>query len=95
MVRVEAKADADDLLVSAFAGKGDTGTVVVLNRSTKPRRLRLEWAGVKLTEMEIVDPYHENAVQKAPAQLANGTTEIVVDPGAIVTFTSAALGSYK
>jgi len=92
MVRVEAKADADDLQVSAFAGKGDTGTVVVLNRSTKPRRLRVEWAGVKFTEMEIVDPYHENAVRKAPSQLANGTTEIVVGPGAVITLTNAALG---
>ncbi len=68
---------------------------MVLNRSTKPRRLRVEWAGVKFTEIEIVDPYHENAVRKAPAQLANGTKEIVVDPGAVVTLTSAVLGSYK
>jgi hypothetical protein len=55
----------------------------------------VEWAGVKFTEIEIVDPYHENAVRKAPAQLANGTKEIVVDPGAVVTLTSAVLGSYK
>ena len=92
MVRVGAQTNADDLLVSAFAGEGGIGTVVILNRSTNPRRLNVLWPRVKFTEIELVDPYHENDVQKAPAALTNGAIEIGVDPGAIVTLTSAALG---
>ena len=92
MVRVEAGADADDLLVSAFAGKGGAGTVVVLNRSTKPRRLRVVWPGVTFTKAELVNPYHENDVQRAPAQLSDGATEVMVEPGSIVTLSNVALG---
>ena len=92
MVRVEAKADVNDLLVSAFAGENQTGTVVVLNRSFKPRQVRVVWPGAKFTEVELVDPYHQNAVRKAPPPLADGPTELIVDPGAVVTLTSTVLG---
>ncbi|UCC96505.1 MAG: hypothetical protein JSW66_11750 [Phycisphaerales bacterium] len=92
MVRVEARADADDLPVSAFAQEGEAGTVVILNRSTKPRRLRIVWPGATFTEMELVDPYHENDVRKAPPARSDGATELVVDPGAVVTITNVPLG---
>jgi O-glycosyl hydrolase len=92
MVRVEAETDADDLLVSAFAGKDHAGTVVILNRSMKPRRLRIRWPGVRFTELEIVDPYHENDVQKAPAIRTDGATEVTIEPGALVTLTNVPLG---
>ena len=59
--------------------------------STNPRRLRVFWPKVKFTEIELVDPYHENDVQKAPTPHTNKPTEIVVDPGAIVTLTNTAL----
>jgi hypothetical protein len=95
MVRVEAGVDADDLLVSAFAGKGDTGTVVVLNRSTKPRRLRVVWPGVTFTEAELVSPYHGNDVRRAPARLSDGVTETIIEPGSIVTLSNVALGSNR
>ncbi|MHC4542433.1 MAG: glycoside hydrolase, partial [Planctomycetota bacterium] len=87
MIRVETRADADDLLVSAFVGKSEAGTVVILNRSTRPRRLRIVWPDVTFTEMESVDPYHENDVRKAPAARSDGATELIVDPGAVVTLT--------
>ena len=92
MVRIKAETDSSDLLVSAFAGEGGAGTVVILNRSTKPRRLHVFWPKVKFTEIELVDPYHENDVQKAPTPHTSKATEIVVDPGAIVTLTNTALG---
>ena len=92
MVRLGAEADVDDLLVSAFAGDNKTGTAVVLNRSLRPRRVSILWPGVKFTEMEMADPYHENTVRKAPRPFADGATEVIVDPGAVVTLTSAALG---
>ncbi len=92
MVRVEARTDANDLLVSAFAGKPNTGTVVLLNRSTRPRRVRTIWPGVNLREIELVDPYHENEVRTAPSPAAKGATEVTVEPGAIITLTTAPLG---
>ncbi|UCG47666.1 MAG: hypothetical protein JSU94_19550 [Phycisphaerales bacterium] len=91
MVRVEAKADVADLLVSAFAGKLGKGTVVVLNRSVRPRRLRAVWPGVRFTEMEAADPYRQNELAKAPGPAADGTTEVIIEPGAIVTLSNVAL----
>jgi len=92
MVRLEARTDTDDLLVSAFAGEKGNGTVIILNRSTEPRRLHVLWPGVTFAEMELVDPYHQNDAQKAPGRLADGGTEVLVNPGAVVTLTSVPLG---
>ncbi len=90
MIRIGAETDADDLLVSAFAGEGRVGTVVILNRSTKPRRLHIIWPGVKFTEMELTDPYHENDILKAPSG-----DEVTIAPGALVTLTNVSLGSVE
>jgi hypothetical protein len=92
MVRAGAKAETDDLLVSAFAGGADSGTLVVLNRSTKPRQVRVVWPGMQLKYMETVDPYHQNTVQPAPEPGVDGTVQVMVEPGAVITLTSAALG---
>jgi len=91
MVRIEAEVDDDDLLVSAFAGENKKATAVVLNRSLRPRRVSIVWPGVTFAEKELVDPYHENDVRKAPAPRADDAIEIVVDPGAIVTLTNVPL----
>jgi O-glycosyl hydrolase len=91
MVRVEAEAASNDLLVSAFAGDGRIGTVVILNRSTKPRRVRVHWPDVTFNEMELVDPYYENDVRKSPDVRADGTIEITVEPGALNTLTNVPL----
>ena len=98
MVRVEATADVEDLLVSAFSGKGGAATLVLLNRSTKPRQVRVLWPGAAFKQMEIVDPYHENEVQPledAPGRKSFGLlTEggrATVEPGAIVTLTNVGL----
>lgn len=92
MVRVQAHTDANDLLVSAFAGDSNKDTVIILNCSTRPRRARIIWPGVTFKQMELVDPYHENEVMAIPAVVEKGVTEVTVEPGAIVTFTNAALG---
>jgi O-glycosyl hydrolase len=91
MFRVEAETDANDLLVSAFAADNSTGTVVLLNRSTKSRRVFVRWPDVKFTEMELVDPYYENDVRKAPDVRTDGTTEITVEAGALITLTNVPL----
>jgi hypothetical protein len=99
MVRIEATADVEDLLVSAFSGEGGAATIVLLNRSTKPRRVRVLWPGVTFAQMEIVDPYHENEIQPlgdAPARKSFGLLteggEMTIEPGAIVTLTNVVLG---
>jgi hypothetical protein len=92
MTRIEARTDTNNLMVSAFAGKRDKGTVVILNRATRPRRLRVIWPGVTFNQMELVDVYHENEVKTIPVAVKKGVTEITVEPGAIVTLTNAALG---
>jgi hypothetical protein len=92
MVRVEAAADVENLLVSAFADKDGRGTVIVLNRAMKPRRVRVVWPGVKFREMELVDPYHENDVRNASTALAGEPTEVTIAPGAILTLSNVALG---
>jgi hypothetical protein len=68
---------------------------VLLNRSTTPRRLQVFWPRVKFTEMELVDPYRENDVREAPAARTDGSTEVTVAPGALVTLTNVSLGSIK
>ncbi|MBN2313597.1 MAG: hypothetical protein JXM79_06680 [Sedimentisphaerales bacterium] len=90
MVRIGTETDTDDLLVSAFTGERRTSTVVILNRSTKPRRLRILWPDVKFTEMERTDPYHENDIFKAPAG-----DEVTIAPGVLVTLTNVSLGSVE
>ncbi len=50
----------------------------------------VDWTDVTFTEMELVDQYNQNIVQKAPLP-ANGETKITIAPGAIVTLTNVAL----
>jgi len=79
MVRVETETDDHGILVSAFAEGNNKATIVVLNRSTTPRLVSIIWPGVRLNEVEIVDPYKRK-------------TTLLVEPGAIVTATNVALG---
>jgi O-glycosyl hydrolase len=95
MIRIGAETNANDLLVSAFAGKGGAGTVVILNRSTKPRRLHVLWPTVKFTALELVDPYHENEIRDVPVQRTDNATELTIAPGALVTLTNVPLGSIE
>jgi hypothetical protein len=87
MVRVEAKTDAKNLLVSAFAGS-NRATVVVLNLSSRPRRVRVVWPGMVLTDIELVDPYHENDIRKVSGDTGDGPIVVLVEPGAIVTLSN-------
>ncbi|MBI4578497.1 MAG: hypothetical protein HY718_02275 [Planctomycetes bacterium] len=92
MHRIGAATADKDLLVSAYAGKDGGRTVVLLNRSGRPIRARVENAGEPFREMEIVDPYRENTVDAAPGVDGNKTAEALIDPGAIVTLTNVPLG---
>ncbi len=96
MVRIKATADDEDVLVCAFESGDGAATVVLLNRATAPRQLLVDWPDVRrggqvsFSEMELVDQYNQNTVQKAPAP-ANGKTEITIAPGAIITLANVAL----
>jgi hypothetical protein len=92
MVRVESRSSCPDLLSSAFASSAGDHTVVLLNRSTSPLRVTVEGVGARFRNMEVVDPYHENDVRPAPAPRGDGTTAVLIAPGAIVTLSTVPLG---
>ncbi|MBN1343998.1 MAG: hypothetical protein JXQ73_15040 [Phycisphaerae bacterium] len=89
MTRVGAASSSEDLLATAFVGGDGARTIVLLNRSTVPRRVRLEGVDGAPREMERVDPYHENAVCAGEGVDGGG---VVVAPGAIVTLSDVAVG---
>jgi hypothetical protein len=74
---VETRTASGDLLTAGFTD-GKRNSLIVLNRSTESRRLRVDWSGVRWTRMERTSFYDENAETFAPS-------EIVVAPGEIVT----------
>lgn len=80
MRRVESHASNPDLMTAAFTD-GQRSTVIVLNRSTLPQHLRMNWQGQQWTRMERTSFYAENEETAAPA-------EIVVEPGEIVTLSN-------
>ena len=90
MTRVEAQTGDPDLMATAFIGT-QGATLVLLNRGLSPCRAGVTgMTGLKsFTEMEITDPYHENAVERIGA--GEGRT-VTVEPGMLVTLTNVALG---
>ncbi len=85
MVRVDAQSSSSGLLSTAFQGVNGEATVVLLNRSTQPMHVALEWPGVSWREVERTSPYLENAVSPAPSQ-------ILIQPGEIVTLSTIVRG---
>jgi hypothetical protein len=81
MRRVEAKTANPDLLTAAFED-GAKASLVVLNRSTAPEKLDVQWTGRRWSEIERTSLYSENGTSTSvPA-------EIVVQPGEIVTLST-------
>lgn len=95
MTRIEITSGNRDLLVSAFKGEGksDQATVILLNRSTSPVQVQLDWAGARFTEMERTDSYHENSVTPLDPASPESRGQILVEPGSILTLTNVPLGS--
>jgi len=84
MHRVEATSDNPDLLASAFEGEGKS-TLVVMNRSTLPQHLRINWSGKKWVQIERTSPYLENALTTQVSR------EEIIQPGEIVVLSSFAV----
>jgi O-glycosyl hydrolase len=87
MTRVEAQASNPDLLATAFTGRKGVRTLVLLNRSLAPQRVRINWNGKPFRFLEWASPYEENTELPAPAG-----DELVVPPGAIATLSTEELG---
>jgi hypothetical protein len=85
MVRVEADSGDPDLLASAYQGPSSARTAIVLNRSTVPHRIRIDWPGSTFTVIEFSSPYAANAVSKPMPR------ELVIQPGEILTLSNVAL----
>jgi len=90
MIRVTATSPDDDLLVCAFKGEGAAATVVLLNRSAAPKRVKVLWPGVVFAEIEVADPYHQNETRQIDGA-SEGTCETVLAPGSVVTVTNLPL----
>jgi O-glycosyl hydrolase len=83
MKRVDSASPNSDLLTSAFAD-GGKATLIVVNRSTEPQKLDVQWTGERWTEIERTNQYSENETS------ASVPAEIVVQPGEIVTLSTFA-----
>jgi len=86
MVRVDADSGDPDVLASAYVGPAGEKTLILLNRSTSPREIRVQWPGAEFTEAELVDPYHAN--HRLPAARLVSPVSHTVPPGGIVTLTN-------
>ena len=83
MRRVETESSTPELLTAAFE-EGTKAAVIVLNRSTEPQKLDVQWAGRHWIEVERTSLYSENETSSSvPA-------ELVVQPGEIVTLSTFA-----
>jgi hypothetical protein len=89
MVRVASTSTDDDLLVCTFQGTGSAATLVLLNRGTASKRAKILWPGVVFSQLEVVDPYHQNEVRQV-----DGVSEVLVPPGAVVTITNIGLRQF-
>ncbi len=85
MVRIDTESPAPNLLVTAYAGEGGRRTVVLLNRSTAPQSVRVEWPGASFTERESASPYSANRATKATPG------PVLVQPGEIATLSNVSL----
>jgi hypothetical protein len=83
MKRIDSVSSSPDLLTSAFAN-GEKATLIVVNRSTEPQKLDVQWTGHRWTEIERTSLYLENEAS------ASVPAEIVVQPGEIVTLSTFA-----
>jgi len=76
MTRVSASSQDPDLLLSAFEDSHHS-TLIVLNRSTEPRRLVVDWKDKHWSELERTSQMSENIV--------SSPGEVLIQPGEIVT----------
>jgi hypothetical protein len=77
MKRVDVFQESSHLLVTAYAGK-KSNTMVILNPTTKPVELDIQWRNCRFKGMERTSSYLNNQYSEVP-------NVIVIEPGEIVT----------
>ncbi|MEO8820654.1 MAG: glycoside hydrolase family 30 beta sandwich domain-containing protein, partial [Ginsengibacter sp.] len=87
MSRIETESSNKDLKVVAFKGAGGSATMVILNRSINPVDLKINWANVEFSELELTDPYSPNLIKPFKGK------EVLIEPGAFVTITNVPLNN--
>ena len=85
MVRVETESSDPGLLVSAYEGPAGNRTAIVINSSTAPRSIRIDWPGSPFTVLEVSGPYAANEVHKS---IHN---PLIIQPGEIMTLSNVPL----
>jgi hypothetical protein len=91
MVRVETEVLENDLLATGFISEKGELTLVLLNRSLRPLRIKVGDLQAKLKWRETADPYHQNHVEAADWSEQG----ILVNPGSLVTLSNVPLGSKR
>jgi hypothetical protein len=86
MQRIAASSTDTNLLITAFAGANGASTIVLLNRSTSPMAVAVDWPGAKFTQDELTDPYHQNEAMPVPED-----NSVMIPPGGIITRSSVPL----
>jgi O-glycosyl hydrolase len=84
MTRVGSSSTNPDLLTAAFEDS-NRASLVVLNRSTTPQRLKVEWEGKHWTQIERTSQTLENAVASTVP------SDLIVQPGEILTLSNFAV----
>jgi hypothetical protein len=81
MTRVGSSSGNPDLLTAAFED-ANRASLIVLNRSTMPQRLKVEWTGKHWTQIERTSQTLENAASTIVP------SEVIVQPGEILTLSN-------
>ncbi len=64
--------------------------MVLLNRGTAARRVKILWPDVVFSELEVVDPYHQNETRAV-----DSVSDVLVAPGAVVAATNVGLRQFR
>ena len=89
MTRIETRSDHPHLLASAYRDDAGKSTVVLLNRSTEPLSVSVNWPGARFNTVERVSQSQPNSVESA----ANFNPAIHIEPGSIATLTDLPLNT--
>lgn len=84
MMRIDAASINPDLMTAAFED-ANHASLIILNRSTEPQHLTLNWTGKHWVQIERTSPTQENATS------ATIPSELIIEPGEILTLSNFAV----
>lgn len=83
MKRVEVNNKNKDIFISAYQNQNQK-TVIILNRSSRTQKIKLEWQGSAFNHCEITDTYSQN-VEVPISEIVNRNNSIIIKGGQIIT----------